>query len=493
MNIPKDKQFSEWFNSVVSEAALADLRYNVKGFVVFRPWSVKTMKLMYAAYEAELEARGHQPALFPALIPESNFKIEGEHVEGFTPQVFWVSEAGGNRLEEKLAMRPTSETAMYQMYSLWIQGLADLPMKIYQSCQVWRYETKATKPFIRSREFHWIEAHDCFATETEARAQVREDMEMTEAVVHRQFGLPFVFFQRPEWDKFPGAIHTYAADTLMPDGRVLQLPSTHLLGQNFSKAFNVTFQNEKGERDFVWQTCYGPAISRIYGALFSVHGDDRGLVLPFDFAPVQVAIVPIIGKDKDGAAILAYGQKLASALRAAGLRVQFDDRPQTPGFKYNHWELRGVPIRIEIGQKETDEQTLTVVPRDCKPGKGPAEPGQPTKKLVPLSSAIDSIRSEGSALSKRLLQKADAYFHAHQSDASDMAALSAKLSEGGLVRVPFCSMSKQDGKPCADEIKAKMAGDVRGIKYPAEPEPSSQNCIQCGKPATCWAYVARQY
>ena len=239
----KKSNFSEWYTEITKEAKLCDLRYNVKGFVVFMPWSVMSMKRMYDAYEAELERTGHVPAWFPALIPESNFHREAKHVEGFTPEVFWVEKAGENRLEERLAMRPTSETAMYQMYSLWIQGKADLPLKIYHPSQVWRYETKATRPFIRSREFYWIESHNAFATEKEARQQVQEDMEMANNVIFGEFGVPFIFFERPQWDKFPGAVSTYAADTLMPDGRVLQLPSTHLLGQNFAKPFGVKFLN----------------------------------------------------------------------------------------------------------------------------------------------------------------------------------------------------------------------------------------------------------
>ncbi len=484
MDIDKSRNFSDWFNTVISDAALADLRYNVKGFVVFRPWSVKSMKLMYAAYEDELEARGHSPSLFPALIPESNFKIEGEHVEGFTPQVFWVEQAGGNKLEERLAMRPTSETAMYQMYALWIQGLADLPLKIYQSCQVWRHETKATKPFFRSREFYWIEAHDCFSTEKEARAQVKEDMEMTEAVVHQQFGIPFLFCQRPEWDKFPGAVHTYAADTLMPDGRVLQLPSTHLLGTNFAKAFNVNYQDEKGNRSPVWQTCYGPCISRIYGAMFSVHGDSKGLVLPFDFAPLQAVIVPILGKEKDGLAIMKYAEEVLEHLHKAGLRARIDSTPSTPGFKYNHWELHGVPIRIEIGGREAEQKSLTLVVRDAPPK---------TKATIPLASAAETIRKEGRLLSARLVSKADAYFNSHQAHAKTMDELKAALERGFIVRAPYCSMEKEEGKACADEIKAKLVGDVRGIKYGEAAPAHGEKCVQCGKAAKHFAYVARQY
>lgn len=483
MNISKEKDFSNWFNTVIADAELADLRYNVKGFVVFRPWSTKSMKLMYTIYEAELEKRGHEPAIFPSVIPRKNFEIEGEHVEGFVPEVFWISKAGDNILEEELALRPTSETAMYQMYSLWVQGLVNLPLKIYQSCQVWRYETKATKPFFRSREFYWIEAHDAFATRADAENQVLEDMQMSEEVVHKRFGIPFVFFQRPEWDKFPGAIHTYAADTLMPDGKVLQLPSTHLLGQNFSQAFEVSFQNERGEKQYVWQTCYGPCISRIYGAMFCVHGDDKGIMVPYEFAPVQVVIVPIAGKDITLEQISSYAKKIENIILDAGFRVKLDLTDNKPGYKYNHWELRGVPIRLEIGGREMGEGKVTLLARDGK---------KEDKRSVDMENLISEIRNEGKKFSNRLFERADAKFLEYQHTAETMDELGEKLKLGGLVRVPFCSLEK-DAKEFADVIKEKFSGDIRGIKYPHEEAPAGKKCIVSGKEAKYWVYVARQY
>jgi prolyl-tRNA synthetase len=455
----------------------------VKGFVVFRPWAVKTMKLMYDAWERELEKYGHEPALFPAVIPEKNFLVEGEHVKGFVPEVMWIEKAGDKAIEERLALRPTSETAVYQMYSLWVQGSVDLPIKIYQSCQVWRYETKATKPFFRGREFYWIEAHDAFATREEAIAQVSEDMGMTKEVLTKQLGVPFIFFERPQWDKFAGGEHTYAADTMMPDGKVLQLPSTHLLGQNFAKAFDVAYQDEKEEKQYVWQTCYGPAISRIYGALFCVHGDDRGMILPFDFAPIQVVIVPIVGRGKDEDAIKEYSSLVQSTLISAGIRTKMDLSQNTPGFKYNHWELRGVPIRLEIGQREVDENTVTVVVRDIgKASKGAVSRDELAKHIIKLGSEMDS----------RIKKKADEEFEKRICTAKSMDELGEKLKSGGLVRVPFCSMEK-DAKEFADVIKDKFSGDVRGIRYPHEPAPEGEKCIVTKKDAKYWVYVAKQY
>ncbi len=479
MNIEKDN-FSQWYNAIIKEAELCDLRYGIKGFVVFQPWSVMTMNRMFRMMENEIESRGHVPALFPALIPERYLTKEGEHVEGFVPETLWVTEGGSDKLEERYAMRPTSETAMYSMYSLWIHGSSDLPLKLYQRCQVWRYETKATKPFIRSREFYWIEAHDCFATEKDALAQVCEDMEMSKRVIHWKYGIPFLFFKRPQWDKFPGAVNTYAADTLMPDGKALQLPSTHMLGQNFSKAFDISFTDENGEKQYVWQTCYGPAISRIYAALISMHGDKKGLVLPFDLAPLQIVIVPIF-KDETENLVLSECRKLKNELLTE-FSVKIDETDNTPGFKYNHWEMKGVPIRIELGPRDIEKDSAIIVRRD--EGK---------KKQVPLSEIKDRIRREGKEMQENLIEKADSWFGKRIGRAGRMEDLNSMLESGyGFIRVPFCS-DNLDGQECADAIKERFSVDVRGSLYINEEKPRGEKCISCQKEAKIYLYVARQY
>jgi len=475
----KKSNFSEWYTEITKEAKLCDLRYNVKGFVIFMPWSVISMKKMYDAYETELERTRHQPAWFPALIPESNFHKESKHVEGFTPEVFWVEKAGDNKLEERLAMRPTSETAMYQMYSLWIQGKSDLPLKIYHPSQVWRYETKATRPFIRSREFYWIESHDAFATEAEARAQVNEDMEMAQNVIFGEFGVPFLFFERPQWDKFPGAVSTYAAACLMPDGRVLQLPSTHLLGQNFAKPFDVKFLNEKGESEYCWQTCYGPCISRIYAAIISTHGDDSGLVLPFKIAPLQAIVVPIMRKGSEEAVEKA-ARDVVALLAKAGMRAEADFSPNTPGFKYNEWEMKGVPFRIEVGGREAESGVFTVVRRDIK-----------AKAQVKKEELAAWLLHEGEKMLEDMKKKSQSSFDARLAKADSMESLSAELEKGKLVAVPFCTMEKS-GEACADSVKEKCSANVRGVRFDKH-ERAHGKCIACGKEATAVAYIARQY
>lgn len=475
----KKADFSEWYTEITKEAKLCDLRYNVKGFVVFMPWSVSSMKRMYDAYEAEFERTGHKPAWFPALIPESNFHKESKHVEGFTPEVFWVESAGGNKLEERLAMRPTSETAMYQMYSLWIQGKADLPLKIYHPSQVWRYETKATRPFIRSREFYWVESHDAFATEEEAKAQVGEDMRMSQKVIFGEFGVPFLFFERPQWDKFPGAVSTYAADCMMPDGRVLQLPSTHLLGQNFAKPFDVKFLNEKGESEYCWQTCYGPAISRIYAAVISIHGDDKGLVLPFSLAPVQAIVVPIPKKGSEEA-VERKAKAVVAALLGCKIRAEADFSPNTPGFKYNEWEMKGVPFRVEIGAREAESGMLTVARRDS--GK---------KSQVAESELGAWIAAEAERMLADMKARAQAALDSSISGAEDMEGLEAEIGKGKMVAVPLCS-SEKSGEKCAEAIRERTAGNVRGTMY-GRLEAAGGKCIVCGRQAKVLVYVARQY
>src|SRR3989344_3542126 len=292
--ISKEKNFSEWYTEIIQKAELADIRYNVKGFIIFQPWSVLSMEKMYKYMEEALQKKGHKPYWFPAVIPESNFNLESSHVLGFTPEVFWVTEHGNNEpIEEKLALRPTSETAFYKMFSLWIRSYKDLPFKTYQRANIFRYESKATRPFLRSREFYWIEAHCAHSSEENAIKQVKEDMQTTKEVLHDIYCLPFIFFERPQWDKFAGAVKTFAADVLNPDGRVIQQPSTHLLGENFSKPFNVKFKDKDGNDKYAFITCYGPAISRIFASIIAVHGDDKGLRFPWKIAPLQIIIVPI--------------------------------------------------------------------------------------------------------------------------------------------------------------------------------------------------------
>jgi prolyl-tRNA synthetase len=477
--IHRKSDFSEWFSEVIAKTQLSDMRYNVKGFIVFREWAVLCMEEMYRALEKELQKKGHSPVWFPAIIPEKNFKKEAEHVEGFSPEVFWVTHAGEEKLTEKLALRPTSETAMYTMYSQWIRSWRDLPLKLYQRCQVWRYETKATRPFIRSREFHWIEAHDVFSTKDGAESQVNEDMDTTEKVMHQQFGIPFIPFRRPEWDKFSGAVYTVAADTLMPDGKVLQQPSTHFLGQNFSRPFGIKFVDSNEKEQLAWQTCYGPAVSRIFASVIALHGDDKGLIFPFGIAPVQAVIVPIL-KTGHEEKILAKCESLRGMLDKEGLRIRVDYSENSPGWKFNHWEMRGVPIRLELGPRDMENRQLVLVRRDT---------GQ--KQTVPEKEIYPAIKEAGTSLTRNLIRKADTWFSSMLHSAGSMHELESGLEKGGFVRVEFCSR-ESEGRHCAEKIKEKLRAEVRGDRADMHEVPKG-NCIVCGKKAQTVVYVGRQY
>ncbi len=481
LTVGKREDFSEWYTQVVQKAELADIRYNVKGFVVFRPWAVQTMNRMFQLLEVELERKGHLPVLFPALIPESNFQLEAEHIKGFLPEVFWVTESGGDseRLEERLALRPTSETAMYRMYSLWVRSWRDLPLKLYQRCQVWRYEGKATRPFIRGREFYWIETHDAFASLEEAVRQVGEDMETTERVVHDGYCVPFLFFERPEHDKFAGALHTYAADTLMPDGKALQLPSTHLLGQNFSRPFGIRFVDREEGEQFVWQTCYGPSVSRIIAAVIGVHGDDKGLVLPPLIAAVQVVVVPIFSAKMENERVLKVCESVRSLLEGAGVRVWVDGREEyTPGWKFNHWELRGVPLRAEVGPRDIEKGEVVLVRRDT---------GE--RVSVILGGVVSSVEGLLVKVQENLKARADLFFEANVREAGSFEELKRILeSVGGFVRVNWCGQVE-----CAEELKVETnGGTIRGKLYGRE-ERAVGLCVHCAREATSVVYVSKQY
>ncbi len=478
ITVKKEDNFSEWYTQLVEQAELADIRYNIKGFVVYRAWSTITIEKMFRAMSDELEKNGHMPLTMPTLIPEKNFHIEAEHVEGFAPEVFWVTETGnGNKLEEKYALRPTSETAFYQMYSLWIRSYRDLPFKRYQRGSVFRAEkTKGTRPFFRGREFHWIEAHNVFATEEEARNQVKEDMEMTYDVLYKQFGIPHLFFERPQWDKFPGAESTFAADALMGSGKVLQLPSTHLLGQNFSKPFNVKFLDKDGKKKYAYITCYGPAISRIYGAMIALHSDNKGLRLPFNFVPQQIVIIPI-GAEKDKK-VTETCKELEKQLKS--YTVSIDERDETPGWKFNQWELKGVPIRIEVGPNDVKNKTAVIVRRDTN-----------TKETVDLKSVTSTVKKIEKEFTKNLIKQAEQSFDANTVEASTIDEIKKALGDNKIVKCCFCNID-MDVTEKARELEEKVGAEIRGVRMDKK-EKAKGKCILSNKKANCVVYIAKSY
>ena len=474
LTVKKNENFSEWFTEVVQKAELADLRFNVKGFLVFQPSSVLVMEKMYHLMEKNLQKKGHKPYFFPTVIPESNFKKEASHIAGFTPDVFWVTHGGDKELEEKLALRPTSETAFYQMFSLWIRSYKDLPFKTYQRAQVFRYETKATRPFLRSREFHWIETHCAFANQDDVIKQVHEDMDTTKEVLHDKFGLPFIFFERPAWDVFPGASRTFAADVLNPDGKVIQQPSTHIIKHEFAKAFDIKYKDKDGIDKYVYTTCYGPSISRIFASVVIVHGDDKGLRFPWEIASSHVAIVPIGNSEK----LISKAREIESKL-SEFCEVVIDTSDKSPGEKFNLWELKGAPIRIDIGDKEIESKKLSLFRRDLNKKENVAE-----KDIV---KHIQMIKEE---FTKNLIKEADKVFTNKILDARNIESMKKLIESGNIVRCNFCSI-EMDGKKCADIIKDKTGAEVRGTNLVEEK--AEGKCIVCDKDAKHVVYIAKSY
>jgi prolyl-tRNA synthetase len=478
-NIDKEKNHIEWYTEILKTTEMVDIRYGVKGFMVFQPWAVETMDLMFDFLEKDLKKRGHKKYIYPTLIPEKNFYLESKHVEGFVPEVFWVEKGGDSVLEERLALRPTSETAFYSMFSIWIRSYKDLPFKSYQRASVFRYETKATRPLLRTREIYWLEAHNAFATEKEAYENVLGDMETTKRVVFGVFGVPTMVFKRPAWDMFPGADATYGADAITPSGKVVQQPSTHMLGTNFSKPFNVTYTDENEKEQYAYLTCYGPAVSRILASVILTHGDNKGLKFPFEIAPKQVVIIPILA-DKEPS-VLKKVHEIAEKLEKEGYRVEVDESEKRPGEKFYFWEMKGVPIRIEVGPRDMKEKKVMLYRRDTE-----------NKVLVSEKDLVKEVAKQGKELSENLKSKSEKDFKSIIKDCKSISE-TKKVVGKGIARVCFCSCNK-DSESCAKIIETETGGEIRGTRIDINEKPSEKDtCIVCGKKATEIVYVAKSY
>jgi prolyl-tRNA synthetase len=476
LTVKKQEDFSEWFTQVLDKAELIDLRLDIKGFPVIRPWAALIMENMFGYLEEELQKKGHKPTFMPSVIPKENLKRESEHIKGFTPEVFWLKDIGDNK---ELALRPTSETLYTPMFKFWIRSYRDLPLKLYQRGSAFRLDTKATRPLIRGREFIWIECHDAFETKEQAEAQVQEDIDTTEKVMHQIYGIPFLPMKRPEWDKFAGAEYTVGSDCFMPDGKLIQQPSTHLMGQKFSKAFDATFKNKEEKEEYLWTTAYGPAVSRILASVIATHGDDSGLVLPYSISPIQVIIIPIYNAENKNK-ILKQSKEILNKLKKEGIRVEIDEREyKRPGEKYHIWELKGVPFRIEFGEKELDEDEAIFFIRDTK-----------QKEKLKLTD-LKKIPKLGEEYDKRLKEKADKSVEKKIVNCSNKKEIKEALSSGKLARINFCSTDKT-GIACGEIVEKEFSGDVRGT-LANKNEKANGKCLFCGKPATKVVYVGRSY
>lgn len=486
--IDKEKDFSKWFRKICSEtgANLMDKRYGIRGFYVHMPSTMIIVRKIYETLEERVEEDGHEPLLFPTLIPEPNLTKEKEHVEGFAPEVFWVTQTGENfkELEEPYALRPTGETAFYPMYSKWIRSYRNLPFKRYQSrISVYRDEP-ISKPFLRGREFLFFETHDVFKSEEKALEQIEVDRRITKEVVFEKLGIPLIYFRRPQWDKFAGAKDTYAADTMMPDGKANQLASTHNLGKSFAEAFEISYEDEDGEDRLPYQTCFGPGIWRIAAALIALHGDENGLILPWKVAPTQVVIVPITfkGESAENEKILKKCEETYEKLRGEGIKVKLDDSDKTPGEKFNEWDLKGTPLRIEIGPEELGEKKLTLVRRDSQ-----------DRVEFEEDKLLEKIRKVSCKMQEEGKERNEKEFEEKITEAENYTQLKEKVKASLMVKVPFCSIG-WEGEDCGEEIKEDFSGKVRGVKMNSNEKPGSdEKCIVCGKSANEIVYISQEY
>jgi prolyl-tRNA synthetase len=419
----------------------------------------------------EMEKTNHQEVYFPLLIPESSFKKEEEHIEGFGSEVYWITHAGTNELEERWLLRPTSETAMYPMFSLWIRSHADLPLKTFQIVNTFRYETKQTRAFIRVREIHFFEAHTCHVDFEDAEKQVKEDREIAGRLL-KKLCMPYIFCKRPEWDKFAGAFYTISIDVLMPSGRTLQLGSIHQYQDNFSKPYEISYETESGEHNYCHQTTYGMS-ERILGALIGIHGDNKGLVMPPAVAPTQVVIIPIIfkGKEKE---VLDACEILSKKLAEGNIKSHVDNRDISPGTKYYDWELKGVPLRIEIGPRDVNKKEIVLVRRDT--GK---------KKSVSQDVSIETIMAELDNISKSLYENAKKFLDGNMHRVQSIEEAKGKK---GIVELPWCG-----NDDCALEIENILDGNTLGEPIEDDEECKKYSCPMCGKPAETWMRFAKTY
>jgi prolyl-tRNA synthetase len=474
---PKAADLSAWYTAVCLRAELASYS-PVRGCVVLRPYGYGLWENLQRQLDARFKATGHENAYFPLLIPESLLMREAEHVEGFAPEVAWVTHGGQEELSERLAIRPTSEVIIGVMYADWIHSYRDLPILINQWANVLRWE-KATRPFLRTMEFLWQEGHTAHATAAEAREETLRMLEVYREFAEDVAAVPVYAGAKSESERFPGAVETFSIEALMPDGKALQSGTSHDLGQNFAKSFDITFVDADQQIKHVYTTSWGMSW-RMLGAMIMAHGDDRGLRIPPKMAPIEAVIVPIVrGGDRRA---VAASHSTAAMLREAGFRMRVDDRDQQPGWKYAEWDLRGVPVRIEIGPRDVDEGHVVVVRRDRT--KGDAD----FKQSVPLEGLVSALRETLEAVQRSLYEEAKSFLRSHTYRVTDRPEFFEKCAaRAGMIDIAWC------GRPqCEAAVKAQTGATTRTLR-PLEAVDAETGCVACGEPASVRAYFAQSY
>jgi len=466
--------FGRWYIDVVRRAELADYS-PVKGCMVIRPYGYAIWELMQQALDRRFKATGHVNAYFPLFIPESLLMKESEHVEGFAPQVAWVTQGGNEVLEERLVVRPTSETIIGTMYAKWVHSWRDLPILINQWANVVRWE-KVTRLFLRTTEFLWQEGHTAHETAEEAQEETLRMLGVYKDFAETELAMPVIDGQKTESEKFAGAERTYSIEALMRDGRALQAGTSHNLGQNFAKVFDIKFQARDKSVQYVYGTSWGVS-TRMIGGVIMTHGDDGGLILPPRVAPYQVVIIPIPrGNWKE--TIVPKAQAIRDELAARGIRVMLDDRDsQTPGWKYNEWEMRGVPLRMEIGPKDLEKSQVVLARRDTR-----------EKAFVPMDGLAARVEELLATIQKALFDRAVQFRTEHTTE-TDSYDEFKQIMDGrpGFVISPWCGSAK-----CEADIKAETQATIRNMPFAAK-SVAGKKCLKCGGTATTYAWFAKSY
>ncbi|RME86686.1 MAG: proline--tRNA ligase [Anaerolineae bacterium] len=471
----RSENFADWYNQLVLKAELADYA-PVRGCMVVRPYGWALWENIQAALDRRFKETGHVNAAFPLFIPMHFLEKEKEHVEGFSPELAVVTHGGGEKLEEPLVVRPTSETIIGYMYAKWIKSYRDLPVLINQWGNVVRWELR-TKLFLRTLEFYWQEGHTAHATEEEAREETLRMLGVYADFAINEAAVPVIQGVKSESEKFAGAVQSTTIEAMMGDKRALQAGTSHFLGQNFAKAFDIQYLDRNNTLQYVWTTSWGLS-TRFIGAIIMVHGDDQGLVLPPRLAPIQVVIVPIYRNESQKSEVMEAVRRVGGELTEAGIRVKVDDRDEvTPGFKFNDWEMRGVPLRIEIGPKDVEKGSVALARRDI--------PGREGKSFVPQAGIAQTVAEMLTTIQDALLARATAFRDANIHDPKDYAELQEVVKDGWAFSW-WCGDAE-----CEAKVKADTKATTRCI--PLEGVEGEGKCIVCGKKATQKVYFARAY
>ena len=475
ITVKKSENFSEWYTQAVLKSELADYA-PMKGCIIFREYSYAIWEKIQQIFDKRIKEIGHKNAYFPVFIPESLLRKEAEHFEGFVPECAWVTIGGNTQLEERLAVRPTSETIIYAMYAKWVRSWRDLPIKLNQWCNIVRWETKATKPFIRTREFLWQEGHTAHATKEEADQEVMEILGIYKDLMENYLAIPVLTGRKSENEKFAGALYTTTLEALMPDGRALQMGTSHNLGQNFAKVFDIKYIGPDEKEHYVWQTSWGIS-TRLIGAIVMVHGDDRGLIIPPKIAPIQAVVIPIFYKEVEKEIILKKAKEIFEKLKNSGISTVLDDRSEyTPGWKFHHWELKGVPLRIEIGPKDLEKKQVTLARRDTF-----------ERTTAKEEEVVQAVRKMLEEIQANLYRRAKEFLESHITTVKNYEEFKEALkNKGGFIKACWCSSST-----CEEKIKEETGATIRLIPFEKE-EPFS-NCVYCGKEAKEVVYFAKAY